>query len=69
VNAHRKKTPDMRAQLDVLTKEAEGLIVGMNAVVISTTTLFEIWELSKNDRPSAQRRIEDLYEAAPGIFK
>jgi hypothetical protein len=68
VNAYRKKPPTERAALEIATREATDLLVGMKAVIVTTITLHAIWELSINDKDAARSQIEALYAGPPGIF-
>ncbi len=53
----------------VVTPEALSLLSGLNAVVFTTTDLFEMWKLSLSDPHRAKAAIERLPNAPAGIYR
>lgn len=69
LNAHRQKPPQERAGLETVTKEALGLLTGLEAIIVTTSTLFEIWKSSLEDMEAAKKKIEELYALNGGYFE
>jgi hypothetical protein len=69
LNAHRQKPPQERAGVEIVTKEALSLLTGLEANIVTTSTLFEIWKTSLEDTEAAKKRIEELYTLSGGHFE
>jgi len=69
VNAHRSLHPSERKDKIIVTPDALRLLSGLGAVIVTTSQLYAIWELSRSDKQQARDRIETIYASAPGLFE
>ena len=67
-NVHRLRPPADREWLDPLTNEAMMIIKGVNAVFVTTATLFAIWKLSQEHPQAAVNHLLQLQLADAGPF-
>ena len=67
-NTHRSVQPADRPESTILTPDALNLVSRMGANVVTTTTLFRIWNLSLQDQERARAHVEKLYEQDGGVF-
>lgn len=67
VNAFRATPPAARSK-DIVTADALRPITALEANVVSTVTLYEIWNLARSDREAARARMSALHAQAGGLF-
>jgi hypothetical protein len=69
LNAHRNTPLKERDGSEFVTKEALGLLTGLEANIVPTSTFFEIWRTSLSEKGQARERIEELYSLGGGLFE
>jgi hypothetical protein len=67
VNAFRSTLPRDRSK-NIVTGDALRPIAALEANVLSTVTLYDIWFESRSDPEKAKARIEALHAQAGGAF-
>ena len=67
-NAHRERSVSDREWVDAIAGDAMMILTGLGAVFVTTTTLFRIWSLSRENQEAAKEYLIRLYGASPGVF-
>ena len=67
-NAHRERSVSDREWTDPVNSDALMILTGLGAVFVTTTTLFRIWSLSRENPEAAREYLLRLHGASPGIF-
>lgn len=69
VNAYRQTEPQERAELEIVSPEALRLLVGLDAVILSSVDLFKIWKASRSRKDEAAHdAVLKLRTTPPGMF-
>lgn len=69
VNAYRDRHPTERDKLELVTPDALALLIGLDAVVFTTSDLFRLWKLSRTDADRSRQEVESLHVAGAGIVR
>jgi hypothetical protein len=69
VNVYRERAIGERTTLEVASREALELLVGLNAFIVTTPDLFQLWKLARTDASQARQAVEGLRVASAGIVK
>ena len=67
VNAHRTAPIEERKGREIVTRDALGLLVGLDAVVFTTSDLYRIWLLARTAPEAARSQVEAIRTARAGI--
>ena len=67
-NAYRERSVSDREWVDAINSDAMMILTGLGAVFLTTTTLFRIWSLSRENPEAAREYLVRLHGASPGIF-
>ena len=67
-NAYRDRAVSDREWVDCINNDALMILTGLGAVFVTTTTLFRIWSLSRENADAAREYLVRLHASSPGIF-
>ena len=67
-NAYRERPVSDREEVDPFNSDALMILTGLGVVVVTTTTLYRIWCLSRESPEAAREYLLRLHSAPPGIF-
>jgi len=66
VNAFKQLPPAERAGKAVTTPQAETIFKAHDAVVVTTSSLYDVWLLSLTDKPAAKAAVEQIFTLPGG---
>lgn len=69
VNAYRDKPVGDRKGLKILTPEAGRLLAKLDAVVVTTSALFDVWKLTLDEPPRALEELVRIHGAPAGLMQ
>ena len=67
-NAYRDRAVSDREWVDCVNSDALMILTGLGTAFVTTTTLFRIWSLSRENPEAAREYLVRLHSASPGIF-
>jgi hypothetical protein len=69
VNAYREIPPSDRRGKDILSPEAGRLLAKLDAVVVTTSDLFEVWKLWLSEPDRACGELLRIHGAPAGVLR